>query len=154
MCGSVSASLSLFLLFFYGVGYMASRKTASDEDFYAAGFSIGPVTNGLGMAATWASLATFLGVIALIQKLQVPFVYLWIQWAISIPLLTLLYGTSLRRMKAFTPASFIKARYGKGATITIVCWHGTDHGHVRPGPDDRVWAGPSNCFSACLIIRL
>ena len=74
------------------------------------------------MAATWASLATFLGVIALIQKLQVPFVYLWIQWAISIPLLTLLYGTSLRRMKAFTPATFIKARYGNASTIVIVIW--------------------------------
>lgn len=114
----------VFILFiiFYGVGYMASQKTTSDEDFYAAGFSIGPVTNGLGMAATWASLATFLGVIALILRLQVPFVYLWIQWAISIPLLTLLYGTSLRRMKAFTPATFIKQRYGKPATIVIVCW--------------------------------
>ncbi|MCP4024039.1 MAG: sodium:solute symporter [Desulfobacteraceae bacterium] len=107
---------------FYTVGWFASQKTTSDEDFYAAGFSIGPVTNGLGMAATWASLATFLGVIALILKLQVPFVYLWIQWAISIPLLTLLYGTSLRRMKAFTPATFIRQRYGKGATIVIVCW--------------------------------
>ncbi|MFH1985812.1 MAG: sodium:solute symporter [Pseudomonadota bacterium] len=112
---------ALFAVFYY-VGYWASRKTVSEDDFYAAGFSIGPVTNGLGMAATWASLATFMGVIALILKLQVPFVYLWIQWAISIPLLTLLYGTSLRRMKAFTPATFIKARYGKEATIVIVCW--------------------------------
>ena len=111
----------LFAIFYY-VGYVSSRKTTSDEDFYAAGFSIGPVTNGLGMAATWASLATFLGVIALILKLQVPFVYLWIQWAISIPLLTLLYGTSLRRMKAFTPATFIRQRYGKPATVIIVCW--------------------------------
>ena len=111
----------LFCIFYY-VGYIASQKTTSDEDFYAAGFSIGPVTNGLGMAATWASLATFLGVIALILRLQVPFVYLWIQWAISIPLLTLLYGTSLRRMKAFTPATFILQRYGKPATIVIVCW--------------------------------
>ena len=113
--------VALFVVF-YWVGWLSSRKTTSDEDFYAAGFSIGPVTNGLGMAATWASLATFLGVIALILKLQVPFVYLWIQWAISIPLLTLLYGTSLRRMKAFTPATFIKERYGNASTIVIVCW--------------------------------
>ncbi len=111
----------LFACFYY-VGWWASRKTASEEDFYAAGFSIGPVTNGLGMAATWASLATFMGVIALIQKLQVPFVYLWIQWSISIPLLTLLYGTSLRRMKAFTPASFIKVRYGNAAAVCVVFW--------------------------------
>jgi Na+(H+)/acetate symporter ActP len=111
----------LFAAFYY-VGWWASRKTSSEEDFYAAGFSIGPVTNGLAMAATWASLATFMGVIALIQKLQVPFVYLWIQWSISIPLLTLLYGTSLRRMKAFTPASFIKVRYGNVAAICVVAW--------------------------------
>ncbi|SLM32085.1 Na+/solute symporter [Desulfamplus magnetovallimortis] len=116
------AIVIILFIIFYSVGWLASRKTTSDEDFYAAGFSIGPVTNGLGMAATWASLATFLGVIALILKLQVPFVYLWIQWAISIPLLTLLYGTSLRRMKAFTPASFIRQRYGKPSTVVIVCW--------------------------------
>jgi len=117
----IGVVIVLFCIFYY-VGWLSARKTASKEDFYAAGFSVGPVTNGLGMAATWASLATFLGVIALIQKLQVPFVYLWIQWAISIPLLTLLYGTSLRRMKAFTPGTFIKARYGNGATITVVVW--------------------------------
>lgn len=114
--------VAILFLICYLIGWWASRMTTSEEDFYAAGFKIGPVTNGLSMAATWASLATFLGVIALISKMQVPFVYLWIQWAISIPLLTLLYGTSLRRMKAFTPAVFIKARYGKGATLTIVCW--------------------------------
>jgi cation/acetate symporter len=115
--------LSLSCLPFFTVSAISrAGKRLQDEDFYAAGFSIGPVTNGLGMAATWASLATFLGVIALILRLQVPFVYLWIQWAISIPLLTLLYGTSLRRMKAFTPASFIRHRYGKPSTIVIVCW--------------------------------
>lgn len=114
--------VGVLFLICYLIGWWASRMTTSEEDFYAAGFKIGPVTNGLSMAATWASLATFLGVIALISKMQVPFVYLWIQWAISIPLLTLLYGTSLRRMKAFTPAVFIMARYGKGATLTIVCW--------------------------------
>jgi Na+(H+)/acetate symporter ActP len=106
----------------YGIGYVSGKMTTSEDDFYAAGFKIGPVTNGLSMAATWASLATFLGVIALISKLQVPFVYLWIQWGISIPLLTLLYGTSLRRMKAYTPGTFIKARYGNGATLVVAGW--------------------------------
>jgi cation/acetate symporter len=123
--GNVWIGLILVIIMFsafYYVGWYSSRKTTNEADFYAAGFSIGPITNGLGMAATWASLATFLGVIALIQKLQVPFVYLWIQWAISIPLLTLLYGTSLRRMKVFTPASFIRSRYGKPSTVVIVCW--------------------------------
>lgn len=112
---------ALFAIFYY-VGYVSAKKTTSEEDLYAAGFSIGPITNGLGMAATWASLATFMGVIALIYSLKAPFVFLWIQWALSIPLLVLLYGTCLRRMKAFTPASFIKVRYGNQAAITVICW--------------------------------
>ena len=49
----VGVVIVLFAVFYY-VGWWASRKTASDADFYAAGFSIGPVTNGLGMAATSA----------------------------------------------------------------------------------------------------
>lgn len=111
----------LFAIFYY-VGYVSAKKTTTAEDFYAAGYSIGPVANGLAMAATWASLATFMGVIALIYALQAPFVFLWIQWALSIPLLTLLYGAALRRMKAFTPASFIKVRYGNEAAIVSIAW--------------------------------
>ncbi len=117
----IAVVILLFAVFYY-VGWWSAKKTTSEEDLYAAGFAIGPVTNGLAMGATWASLATFMGVIALIYKLQAPFVYLWIQWALSIPLLTLLYGTCLRRMKAFTPASFIKVRYGNEAAIVIIVW--------------------------------
>jgi Na+(H+)/acetate symporter ActP len=117
----IAVVVILFAIFYY-VGWWAAKKTTSEEDLYAAGFSIGPIANGLAMGATWASLATFMGVIALIYKLQAPFVYLWIQWALSIPLLTLLYGTCLRRMKAFTPASFIKVRYGNEAAIVIIVW--------------------------------
>ncbi len=117
----VAMVIALFVVFYY-VGWVSAKKTASEADLYAAGFSIGPITNGLGMGATWASLATFMGVIALIYKLQAPFVYLWIQWALSIPLLTLLYGTCLRRMKAFTPASFIKVRYGNKPAMVIIAW--------------------------------
>lgn len=114
-------TLALFAIF-YGIGWYSSRRTADVADLYAAGYTIGPITNGLGMAATWASLATFLGVSALILQLQVPFVYLWIQWVTSIPLLTLLYGTSLRRMQAYTPATFIRARFGETSTVIAACW--------------------------------
>lgn len=111
----------MFALFYY-IGYVGMKSTTSTDDLYAAGFKIGPVANGLAMASTWASLATFLGVSALILRLQVPFVYLWLQWALSIPLITLLYGTSMRRMRAYTPCTFIKARYGNTSTIVIACW--------------------------------
>ncbi len=122
---NIFIALAVIVVFFailYYVGYKSMKMTSSADDFYAAGFSIGAVVNALAMVATWASLATFMGVIALIYNLQAPFVFLWIQWALSIPLLTLLYGTCLRRMKAYTPATFIKARYGNEATIVIVIW--------------------------------
>ena len=107
---------------FYIMGWIALKQTKATDDFYAAGFKVGAVVNGLAMASTWASLATFLGVSALILKLQVPFVYLWLQWALSIPLITLLYGTSMRRMRAYTPCTFIKVRYGNPCTIVIAVW--------------------------------
>lgn len=112
----------LCFVVFYLVGWLSSRKTTEVTDLYVAGRTIGSATNGLGMASTWASLATFMGVTALILQLQAPFVFLWIQWALSIPLITLLYGTSLRRMQAYTPASFIRERYGKTATVVVCCW--------------------------------
>lgn len=111
----------LFGIFYY-IGWTSSRKTATTGDLYAAGFTIGPVTNGLAMASTWASLATFMGLSGLILALKAPFVFLWIQWAISIPLITLLYGTTLRRMEVYTPASFIKMRYGSSSTVVIAGW--------------------------------
>jgi Na+(H+)/acetate symporter ActP len=114
--------IGIMFAMFYFMGWLGMKHTASTDDLYAAGFKIGPVVNGLAMSSTWASLATFLGVSALILKLQVPFVFLWLQWALSIPLITLLYGTSMRRMKAYTPCTFIKARYGNPCTVIVALW--------------------------------
>jgi cation/acetate symporter len=106
---------------FYAIGWYSQKMAKSSTDYWTAGRSIGPVTNGLGMASSYMSLATFMGVTALILKLKVPFVYMWIQFALSIPLITLWYGTPLRRMGAFTPAHFVRERYGlKTSYITVI----------------------------------
>jgi cation/acetate symporter len=105
------------MLLFYVVGYISNRKSKSVQDLYIAGASVGPLTNGLAMASTYMSLATFLGVTALILKLQVPFILLWIQLILAIPLITIIYGTCLRRMGAFSPTHFIRERYGVSASI-------------------------------------
>ncbi|MGO4887362.1 sodium:solute symporter family transporter [Anaerobacillus sp. MEB173] len=107
----------LTFLLFYAVSYFSNRASKSVEDLYAAGGGVGPITNGLAMASTYMSLATFLGVTGLILRLQVPFVLLWIQMILAIPLITIIYGTSLRRMGAFSPTHFIRDRYGKSASI-------------------------------------
>jgi cation/acetate symporter len=112
----VVAILATFILF-YVVGFISNRKSTTVTDLYVAGSTIGPLTNGLAMASTYMSLATFLGITGLILQLQVPFIMLWIQLILSIPLITIIYGTSLRRMGAFSPTHFIRDRYGVRASI-------------------------------------
>ncbi|WP_088007118.1 solute symporter family protein [Indiicoccus explosivorum] len=109
--------VGLTFLLFYVVGFLANRKSSSAKDLYVGGANVGAVTNGLAMAATYMSLATFLGITALILQLQVPFILLWIQLILAIPLITIIYGTSLRRMGAFSPTHFIRDRYGVTASI-------------------------------------
>lgn len=106
-------------IFFYFVGWYSARRAKTSTDYWTAGRSIGAVTNGLGMASSYMSLATFMGVTALILKLKVPFVYMWIQFGLSIPLITLWYGTPLRRMGVFTPAQFVRERYGLNTSYTV-----------------------------------
>ncbi len=118
--GIILVALSFTL--FYVIGWLSNRSSTSVEDLYIAGGKIGPVVNGLGMASTYMSLATFLGVTALILKLQIPFVMLWIQFILAIPLITIIYGTSLRRMGAYSPAHFVKERFGKSASVTVALW--------------------------------
>lgn len=108
--------LATFIMF-YIVGYISNRKSTSAKQLYVGDGNVGPVVNGLAMASTYMSLATFLGITALILKLQVPFILLWIQLILAIPLITIIYGTSLRRMGAFSPTHFVRERYGVKASI-------------------------------------
>lgn len=117
----IVAVIFTFALFYF-VGYISNRASSSVEDLYVTKGGVGPITNGLAMASTYMSLATFLGVTALILKLQTPFVLLWIQFILAIPLITIIYGTSLRRMGAFSPTHFIRDRYGKSASIIAALW--------------------------------
>jgi len=107
---------------FYVVAYLSNRASTSVQDLYATKGGVGPITNGLAMASTYMSLATFLGVTALILRLQIPFVMLWIQFILAIPLITIIYGTSLRRMGAYSPTHFVRERYGKEASIIAALW--------------------------------
>lgn len=115
--GLTLAVVAAFFALYYLVSWWAKRRTADAEDLWLAGRSISAPVNGMALTATWISLATSLGVVALIIEGQVPFVFLWIQWTLSVPLIVLLYGAQLRRLGSFTPASFIRDRYGRAAGL-------------------------------------
>ncbi len=113
--------VAVFCLY-YGVAFYSRSGTHTTADLYVAGRSIGPVVNSLAAAATWMSVATFLGVVALIQQLHLPFVYMWIQLILSVPLLVLLYGAMFWRMGVFTSVSFVRIRYGQHAAYLAAAW--------------------------------
>lgn len=97
---------------YYAVSYYFSGRVSDADDFYVAGRSIGALVNGSAIAATWESLATFMGVVALIVELQLPFLATWSNFLLSVPLIVLLYGQTLRRLGSYTPATFCRDRYG------------------------------------------
>jgi len=97
---------------YYGVSYYFRARVTDADDFYVAGRSIGTVVNGSAIAATWESLATFMGVVALIVQVQLPFLATWANFLLSVPLIVVLYGGTLRRLGSYTPATFCRDRYG------------------------------------------
>lgn len=117
----IGISTAVFVMY-YSIAYVSKRVTHSMADLYVAGRSIGPVVNSLAAASTWMSVATFLGVVALIQQLHMPFVYMWLQLILSVPLLVLFYGALLWRLGVFTSVSFIRLRYGNQVAYLAAAW--------------------------------
>lgn len=107
---------------YYVVAIINNKKTTDSTDLYLAGRSIGPLVNSLAASSTWMSVATFLGVVALIQQLHLPFVYMWIQLILSLPLLVMLYGASLWRIESFTSVHFVQRRYGGSIVFLAAGW--------------------------------
>ncbi len=111
----------MFLLY-YSVALYFRKETHNEHDLYLAGRQIGPIVNSLAAAATWMSVATFLGVVALIQQLHMPFVYMWIQLILSVPLLVLFYGALLWRLEVYSSVSFVRVRYGQSVAYLAAAW--------------------------------
>lgn len=104
---------------YYGISYYMKNQIHGTADYYVAGRTIGPFVNGSAISATWESLATFMGVIALMIQVQMPFLALWTNFLLSIPLIVILYGQTLRRLGSFTPATFCKDRYGNVMSMVM-----------------------------------
>lgn len=112
----------LMFVFYYLVALYFNRETHDEADLFLAGRKIGPIVNSLASAATWMSVATVLGVVALIQQLHMPFVYMWIQLILSVPLIVLLYGGMLWRLGVYGSVGFVKLRHGQGAAHLAAGW--------------------------------
>ncbi|MDC0434048.1 sodium:solute symporter [bacterium] len=117
----MGVTLAVFGLYYF-IALISNKKTENAKDLYLAGRSVGTLVNSLAASSTWMSVATFLGVVALIQQLHLPFVYMWIQLILSVPLLVMLYGASLYRMEVYTSVHFVKVRYGRNSAFLAAGW--------------------------------
>ena len=113
----VGASFALY------IGIAIWARAGSTSEFYAAGGSVHPVTNGMATAADWMSAASFLSMAGLIANMGYGGGLFLMGWTGGYVLLAMLLAPYLRKFGKFTVPQFIGDRfYSKTAsTVAVVC---------------------------------
>ncbi len=105
------------------IGIAIWARAGSTSEFYAAGGSVHPVTNGMATAADWMSAASFISMAGLISNMGYGGALFLMGWTGGYVLLAMLLAPYLRKFGKFTVPQFIGDRfYSKTAsTIAVVC---------------------------------
>lgn len=113
----VGASFALY------IGIAIWARAGSTSEFYAAGGSVHPVTNGMATAADWMSAASFISMAGLIANMGYGGGLFLMGWTGGYVLLAMLLAPYLRKFGKFTVPQFIADRfYSKSAaTVAVVC---------------------------------
>lgn len=98
-------------------------RAGSTSEFYAAGGSVHPVTNGMATAADWMSAASFISMAGLISNMGYGGALFLMGWTGGYVLLAMLLAPYLRKFGKFTVPQFIGDRfYSKAASsVAVVC---------------------------------
>lgn len=106
---------------YFGIAFWA--RAGSTSEFYAAGGSVHPVTNGMATAADWMSAASFISMAGLISNMGYGGGLFLMGWTGGYVLLAMLLAPYLRKFGKFTVPQFIGDRfYSKSAsTIAVIC---------------------------------
>jgi len=105
------------------IGIAIWARAGSTSEFYAAGGSVHPVTNGMATAADWMSAASFISMAGLISNMGYGGGLFLMGWTGGYVLLAMLLAPYLRKFGKFTVPQFIGDRfYSKTAsTVAVVC---------------------------------
>jgi cation/acetate symporter len=105
------------------VGIAIWARAGSTSEFYAAGGSVHPVTNGMATAADWMSAASFISMAGLIANMGYGGGLFLMGWTGGYVLLAMLLAPYLRKFGKFTVPQFIGDRfYSKSAsTVAVLC---------------------------------
>ncbi len=113
----VGASFALY------IGIAIWARAGSTSEFYAAGGSVHPITNGMATGADWMSAASFISMAGLISNMGYGGGLFLMGWTGGYVLLAMLLAPYLRKFGKFTVPQFIGDRfYSKSAsTIAVIC---------------------------------
>ena len=105
------------------IGIAVWARAGSTSEFYAAGGSVHPITNGMATAADWMSAASFISMAGLIANMGYGGGLFLMGWTGGYVLLAMLLAPYLRKFGKFTVPQFIGDRfYSKSAsTIAVIC---------------------------------
>jgi cation/acetate symporter len=105
------------------IGIAIWARAGSTSEFYAAGGSVHPITNGMATAADWMSAASFISMAGLISNMGYGGGLFLMGWTGGYVLLAMLLAPYLRKFGKFTVPQFIGDRfYSKGAsTVAVIC---------------------------------
>ena len=102
-----------------GVAIWGSLHTKTEEDFLAAGRTIGPWVGGAVLAATQISAGTFVGTLGRHYLTGVSWIWIWFGvwsgWAIS----AIFVAPKLRRFGALTVADYVGKRFASEGARTL-----------------------------------
>ena len=101
--------LALSLILFVVVGL--SSRARSEEEFWVAGRDVGPVSNGMALAANWISVGSFLGLAGLIYLQGFGALAYVVGWTGGYVLLLVLMASQLQRFGRFTTADLVAERF-------------------------------------------
>ncbi|MDP3841281.1 MAG: sodium:solute symporter family protein [Oxalobacteraceae bacterium] len=105
------------------IGIAIWARAGSTSEFYAAGGSVHPVTNGMATAADWMSAASFISMAGLISNMGYGGGLFLMGWTGGYVLLAMLLAPYLRKFGKFTVPQFIGDRfYSKTASsVAVLC---------------------------------
>lgn len=108
----LAAVVCIYLAVILGIAIWSSFQTSTEEDFLAAGRTIGPFVGGAVLAATQISAGTFVGTLGRHYLAGVSWWYIWLGvwagWLVS----AIFVAPKLRRFGALTVPDYIAARFG------------------------------------------
>lgn len=117
-----------YLAMVIGVSIWGYRQSKTEEDFLAAGRTIGPWVGGAVLAATQISAGTFVGTLGRYYETGVSWGYgwfgVWAGWVVS----AIFVAPKLRKFGALTIADYVGTRFASesartlAAALIIVCY--------------------------------